>query len=141
MQREARKKAAMFTIVVKHPGGAYTWEEDYVEVTPNPYRFVKNLIDNFNAGCMGGQQKREVVAVKLRGRCDPVKHQWTKTSLVTQKRGARYFDTYQCDTCQITARRYGIGGPIIQDKQYKGEAFQRCDNAVLIMQKRREWRR
>ncbi len=49
-----------------------------------------------------------------------MEHQWEKTNLVTiaAHKGVGMHDVYKCKECGATAKRFGIGGPIIRDKKF-----------------------
>jgi hypothetical protein len=38
-----------------------------------------------------------------------LKHVWEKTNLVTVMKGRVSYDTYQCERCGMTGKRFGLG--------------------------------
>jgi len=53
-------------------------------------------------------------------------HVWKKTNLVTIQQGDRAFDTYKCERCGITGKKFGPGAMIIRDKNYAAVKYKDC---------------
>jgi hypothetical protein len=87
-----------------------------------PYR----IIERFNTTLYPGEKAREVLGVTEIKNPKTLSHQWIKSNLFTQTKGGEYFDTYRCEICGITAKRFGIGEYIRRDKKYEAEKYKYC---------------
>lgn len=102
-----------FTIWVKHRGDhvSQTWREDYNEPdVDDPKAWARQLIKDFNANRAGGARSRVLVNVRVCANNVPLPHQWRKTNLVTiqGRRSNVVYDTYRCEMCGATGKRYGL---------------------------------
>jgi len=104
-----------------------TYREMFEAVTDNPTKYVQSVLDNFNKTLKPGESRREISGhVRVLDFTNRKEHDWEKTNLVTIKKAGRMFDTWRCSSCGITAKRFGIGGPIVIDPKYKKADYKYC---------------
>lgn len=94
--------------------------EPYHVRTRDALQWARNTLDKFNATRRPGEPRRELIGVIEESNDRPLKHLWHKTNLVTIMRGGSH-DTYRCDDCGATSKRYGIGGEFTPDKKQPAE--------------------
>lgn len=116
---------AKIEIEVKNVGGSSTWREEY-NCEGDPQKYADNLIAGFNATLREYDSPREVVGVKVIDASNTENtHNWRKVNLVTISHAGRQYDKYECETCGITSKRYGIGA-IVRDSKYKAKKYDKC---------------
>lgn len=94
------------------------------------------LVEYFNSTLRPGELKRTFIAAELSVNGDAhEKHKWEKTNLYTVMERGRGFDTAQCKKCGVNAKRFGVGGYVL-DGQFKAKAFRHCDTARALLGKR-----
>jgi len=115
----------MFTLWSKYRGepDSKAWSEDYNQLVDDPRAWCLETLETFNATLRHGEQPREFVRVEIKANDVPLRHQWHKTNLVTIMKGRDNYDTYRCELCGITAKRYGVGD-IVPDK--KKDFYKSC---------------
>lgn len=122
-----------FNILVRYPGGE-PWKEDYnrpdVLTLEQARVWGMNLIHRFNDTLQSGERAREYVGVEEDPDSDAVTpHEWHKTNLVTIIKGHSAYDTAICLRCNVTGKRFGLGGVTI-DPKYKAKKYQSCNPKV-----------
>ena len=127
-----------FTILCKNAGDVFAvssgtaWEEKYerheITTLAQARAWATLTIENFNATLKPGEKAREVIEVSATdAKPDmPVRHQWEKTSLVTESKNGALFDRMRCTNCDITGKRYGLGPDVVRDKQFKAKKWNTC---------------
>lgn len=101
------------------------WETLQVN-TDNPRQHVLDTLERFNNTLRPGEQAREYGGfIKIIDKRR--EHVWEKSNLVTIEKRGQMYDTYRCTNCSVTAKRYGIGGPISIDRKYKAKKWERCN--------------
>lgn len=114
---------AIIRVRVRNAGGKHTWFETYdiPEIPTNDPHFVdrarshvRDILARYNNTLRQGEIAREAISAKVIGISK--KHLWEKHSLVTVKRGGRYFDEMKCAICGHKGKRYGIGGSTVADR-------------------------
>ena len=101
-------------------------EEDWIEdswlsCTP------EKVIDDFNSFIYPGQRRRELIAaIPLKDNLKKT-HSWEKSNLVTQIKGGSIYDSYKCEKCGITGKRFGFCGSVILDSKYKADKYKFCN--------------
>ncbi len=109
-------------------GGTDHWHWETFTANLNgvkPSLYVRQTLENCNSGLRPGERPREyggIIRIIDRLR----EHEWEKTNLVTIEKRGRFYDTYGCKNCTVTAKRFGIGGSFVRDKRYKAEKWERC---------------
>lgn len=134
-----------FTLTCRHRGDEATWDEAYemdvVNTREEAELWGNATIRSFNETRCTGERPRELVSVKVEAATSGAKkdHDWNKTNLVTvmPKRGQSY-DTYRCQACGVTARRYGVGESPVLDPKYKTRVYWRCDTTQAHLERRRK---
>jgi len=98
------------------PGELHWWEESWLDCSP------KEMVQEFNTTLHPGERARKLIDYEiLEGENKP--HSWKKTNLVTQIKNGLQFDSYRCDICGVTGKRYGLGGYITLDTKYKKQIY------------------
>ena len=110
-----------FKISVKKVGRSEVWTEDYnrphISTLLQADDFGYMLIQNFNRTLKPYESAREYVGVEEAPESEAtVPHEWHKTNLVTIIKGQQAYDTAICLRCNITAKRFGLGGYTIDPK-------------------------
>lgn len=130
-----------FKISVKNAGypDSSAWWEEIDENIKDAKAYAKTLIDDFNNTLRPNEQPRELLEVVVLDAESRKQHSWSKTNLITiqPRRGASY-DTYECQICGVTGRRYGLAESVTIDKKYSANVYQRCDTAEDHLKKRRK---
>jgi len=121
---------------VKVSDGTSDWWETYDLATDDPDQWAKEIMDSFNATLRPGERSRIVEEIEVLDKDSVERHTWEKVSLVTERNRHGEHDRMKCKYCSITGKRYGIGGGITVDSQYKSKVYQRCDTAQAHMIKR-----
>jgi hypothetical protein len=114
----------MATYQIQVKSGTMEWSEDVFDHNvvddATAQAAAKGLIERFNDlekwryGADAGL--RELLSCRFVGDLVPTPHQWEKTNAVTRVRAnGQSFDTYRCQQCRITGRRFGLGGSIVRD--------------------------
>lgn len=116
--------------------GATEWWETFDLATDDAKQWAKETLDRFNATLSPGEKPRTLLEVAVLDKDSVERHTWEKVSLVTEVNRHGEHDRMKCKNCSITAKRYGIGGGITVDSQYKSKVYQRCDTAQRHMIKR-----
>lgn len=118
-------------------------ERDGVATLAEAEKWSRDTIERFNNTLRPGESPRELLSVTVdeSSSGNVKKHDWEKTNLVTiAPRGdGAFYDTYGCNRCGITAKRYGIGGDLVLDSKFKkAKVYQRCDTSLAHRKKRGE---
>jgi len=121
---------------VKVSDGTTDWWETFDLATDDPNLWAQETIAYFNTTLKPGEKSRMVAEVEVLDKDSVERHEWEKASLVTEMNRHGDHDRMKCKNCSITAKRYGIGGGITVDSQYKSKIYQRCDTAQAHMIKR-----
>lgn len=87
-------------------------------------KWAKETLRRFNATLRPGEKERELLDVVIID-AQEQEHNWHKTNLVTIMDRNGSYDAYRCQRCGITAKRFGLG-EIIRDQKYKAEKYRRC---------------
>lgn len=133
-----------FTITVRNIGEERTWtepeERDGVTTLAEAEKWSRDTIDRFNDTLRPGESPRELISVTVdeSSSGNIKKHDWEKSNLVTisPQGGGAFYDTYKCNRCGITAKRYGIGGDLFRDRKFKAKVYWRCDTSLAHREKR-----
>lgn len=120
-----------FKVICKHVGESLSnaWEEDYnraeIANAEQAIAWAQDTIAGFNASLRPGELARVVVGVRMGAGKAELPHKWRKSNLVMVmgERGGPSFDTYKCERCEATGKRYGLGDNITLDKKFKGQEF------------------
>jgi hypothetical protein len=120
-----------FSIIVRKQGKKETWREDYnrtdVLNLDEAAHWGRKLIDAFNDSLRSYEEPREYVGVQESPDSVAVApHEWHKTNLVTIIKGHEAYDTAICLRCNITGKRFGLGGVTI-DPKFKAKKYQSCN--------------
>jgi hypothetical protein len=85
---------------------------------------AERILKRFNSSRREAEKERQLVkAWEVADADQPLKHQWGKLSLVTEKGG---FDRMQCEICGVTGKRYSLGGNVQIDAKYKKKYEHMC---------------
>lgn len=101
--------------------------------------WAAKLIANFNATLRPGEHKRTLDRIEVSDvdeRSVRLSHDWHKTNAVTISDKHGIYDAMRCDQCGITGKRFGLEG-VTRDKAFKAEAFDTCNGAKRLLEKRR----
>lgn len=124
-----------FKLYWKHPGEAddKAFCESYDELTTNPEKWSRDIIDWFNKGLRPGERKRIFVRCEVEGEVPPAEHKWAKATAMTQSdnriRGGSPYDRMECERCGVTGKRYGLHSHVRIDSKFKLKVYQRCDTS------------
>jgi hypothetical protein len=101
----------MFTLWCKDVGqpDSTAWSEDYNEDVDDPQAWAEETLSRFNATLRKGERPRVLLRVEVKPNNKLLRHEWHKTNLVTIIKGRDVYDTYQCERCGMTAKRFGVG--------------------------------
>jgi len=129
-----------FEIVIAHKQTPEdSWTEEYEKNTNDPQKWAEETIDAFNSSLRPGEAERILIEVKKIDDVSVKHHTWKKTNLVTISRAGQTYDTYRCERCGITGKRYGLGDTIKKDSKFaRAKVYQRCDTALAHLNKRKE---
>lgn len=119
------KKIKMQTKIIE--SGCFVEETYEIDNSVSEKAYAEKLISNFNSTLRPNESPRElldVVVIEENGESRK-EHSWEKQNLVTIKRAGRLYDTYKCTCCGITAKRYGVG-PIVHDNKYSAKKYKYC---------------
>lgn len=123
-------------VIVKFKGGSDTWKETLNcpdDVSAESH--AKVIIFNFNKSIRKGEKLRELV--KVLGVSDlPPDHDWRKTNLVTISGRNGMYDTYKCEVCGITGKRFGLGR-ISRDAKFQAEKYRFCKTKIKLVKRTR----
>ena len=108
------------------------WWENYDKPTTDPNQWAKECIEQFNMTLRPNESPREVLEVATVGPSEydlHEAHDWgEKENLVTvQGRDGSLYDTYRCQKCGTTGKRFGVEERIVPDNPSK--AYKYCDTA------------
>ncbi len=93
---------------------------------------LENFLKTFNSTLRPGESARHIVDVYEDEDADyeyfpPLfPHKWGKTNLVTVMSGRSSYDTYRCEKCGITGKRYSLGGDVRRDDKYNKQKYEYC---------------
>lgn len=107
-----------YRVQVADDGGSW-WED----MAANDEAGCQTIVDGFNASLRKHEKPRRILNV-MAGTA-PIPHQWEKSNLVTIMKGGAH-DTYKCETCGITAKRYGLSSVIERDKKFEAAKYEGC---------------
>ena len=111
-------KQINYIAVIKEKGSNRQWTElvsDLVVDNMTNLQHAKFIIKRFNQFLKKGEVKRKVIRVRNTTKRARIKHDWQKTSLVTERGG---FDKYKCSNCPATGKRYGLVTFVTPDKNF-----------------------
>lgn len=84
----------------------------------DPQEIVEKLVQQFNSSLRPNEPARELVRIESTGRSQ--EHCWVKTSIyMTETAQGDIYDTYRCEQCGATGRRYGCSGRPVLDPRFK----------------------
>jgi len=117
--------------------------EEKIDVPPgitvdSLQKWAEDLIDWFNEHENQLPQGRPRTLAKVEPLSEnPHAHDWHKTSLVAMMTPSGVIhDTYKCERCGITGKRYGTGY-VIRDSKYRHKCYSRCDTAIAHLEKKK----
>lgn len=116
-------------IHVKHCATGRIGTETY-NIDGDPEAWAKETIDSFNQTLRPGESPRELVKVVVLDEKSDVKktHDWEKSNLVTKtSRTHGSHDTFRCNRCGITGKRFGLDSGIRRDYRYRHPRFEHCE--------------
>ena len=97
-------------------GELHWWEKSWLDCTP------EEMMQRFNETLQLGERARKIIDYEiLEGQDKP--HTWRKSNLVTISKGEECFDTYKCEECGVTGKRFTLDGGIALDKKYKKKEY------------------
>lgn len=125
------KKNMRFQVICRNKGDslAQSWEESHndrlVTNAAQAIEWAQRVIGHFNRTLRANEVEREVIGVKMGAGNAGLPHEWRKSNLVTQmgKDGGMSFDTYKCEHCDATGKRFGLSDNISRDKKFKDREF------------------
>jgi hypothetical protein len=100
------------------------WEEEYDEQVPDPRTWAIDTIKRFNGSLHPRELPRRLIDVIVIG--ESRVHKWGKSNLVTVMGRGVCYDTYRCEICGITGKRFGLDGDIKRDPKYKAKKYDNC---------------
>jgi hypothetical protein len=121
-----------FRIKVKYQGdddNKFWWEPEERDVK-DPEEWGKNIINLFNETLREGERPRTFLGTEIIDATSVKDHTWRKTNLVTIIKSGRLYDTYQCEKCKITAKRFGLSPGFTRDPDSQAKVYNRCDTAI-----------
>jgi hypothetical protein len=132
-----------FTIRVRERDTKREWDEPYEkdEVTDeeSAREWAEETIESFNNTLRPYEKPRDLIRVTVEeGTESNLKdHDWEKTNMTTVRSGRLLsYDAYRCRRCRITAKRSGFHSPIVNDRKFKAQIYQRCDTSLAHRKKR-----
>ena len=97
-------------------GELHWWEESWLDCTP------EEMMKRFNETLRLGERARKIIDYEeLEGVNKP--HTWRKSNLVTQIKNGQQFDSYKCEICGVTGKRFTLSGGVTLDKKYKKKEY------------------
>lgn len=125
---------------VSHKDGGEPWTEEYdLEDSVDPEEWARETVERFNETLRPHEKLRKVLRVEKLGASLHKNHVWTKVSVMGQSGpGGRIFDRMKCETCSVTGKRYGLGSSVKRDSEFRQPAFEYCDTAIALFEKRRK---
>lgn len=123
--------AKRFHIFWRHPGEKKEVKETYEQITDDPEKWGREIINWFNSTLRPHETKRVFVRCEFETEIPPPEHKWFKVTLMTKSNqyGASY-DGMKCERCGITGKRYGLMAHTKPDSKYRLKVFARCDTSV-----------
>jgi hypothetical protein len=115
-----------FEALIEEPATGNQWWEGYDEQTDNPYKWMMLQLNHFNRTLKPHENPRCLLKIKIINRGNPIDHDWKKSNLITIKKGNKVFDTYQCNRCGATGKRYGLSPKITIDAKCKTKKHRDC---------------
>jgi len=114
----------MFTLWSKNVGDPCdaAWPEDYNKDVDDPVEWCKEMLEHFNSTLRRHERPRQFVRVEIKRNNKLLRHEWHKTNLVTLIKGRDVYDTYQCERCGMTAKRFGVGAITPDSKRDWGKS-------------------
>ncbi len=129
-----------FRMVVRYANGSgKPWNEDedrpQIRDLAHAETWAKSTVAMFNRTLRPNELARTLVRVEALS-AESAAHDWQKTNLVTVQHGRSLYDTYRCTECGITGKRYGLGGEILRDSQFKSRGYADCTRARMLISRR-----
>jgi len=124
-----------FTLYWRHPGEKGEQPETHEQLTEDPEKWCRDILDWFNSTLRPHERRREFVRCVVIGEVPPAEHRWVKQSAMTKtvvggpRHGSSY-DAMECERCGVTGKRYGLGPYVKIDNKFKLKVFQRCDTSM-----------
>lgn len=100
------------------------------EVFTSAREEVQKIVDKFNDYLQPWEKERRLVMVRNPNWSIPpvLEHDWHKTNLVSINKGGRIYDTYRCNNCGVTGKRFGLSQTVIYDRKFaKDDKYQTCN--------------
>lgn len=120
---------------IKQVNTGAIWDEDFnVDESLDAEEYARNLIRHFNKTLREGESPRELLGVAVLGR-GTQEHRWTKTNAVTIMGRTGSHDTYKCEICGITGKRFGLGRDVSRDNQFKSDIYSNCTTSLKQLEK------
>lgn len=105
------------------------WWETLEKDTNNPQEYAENVVEKFNATLRPRERPRKLLDVEVLDP-DAIKdHAWVKTNLITRTGPGGSYDQVKCSRCEVTGKRYGLGGVTLDPKYRRSKVYHRCDTA------------
>lgn len=98
---------------IDYAAGGSPWTEHFNTDKEDPQVFLEEMIERFNASLRRGEKARKLISWEPTDKHKALRHDWGKTSLVTEAGG---YDKMRCKRCGATGRRYGLEGVLIDSK-------------------------
>lgn len=64
-------------------------------------------------------------------------HIWKQTNAHTESYGERSFDTFKCENCAITGKRFAGDSMIVRDHTFKAKIYADCSKAKAYLDRLR----
>jgi hypothetical protein len=90
-------------------------------------RYARKIIAKFNATLRPGEHPREFERIVAESNTATVPHSWVKTNVATITGGSgRAHDTYRCERCGVSGKRFGLEQLIQIDQRYHSKKYLTC---------------
>lgn len=125
-------------MIVKKVSTGYQFSETYtIDDSTDPTDYANSLIDSFNRTLRVDESPRELVSVEVTKLSSVVghNHDWEKQNLITIVKSGNAYDIMKCSRCNVTGKRYGIGGEVRRDSKYKAKIYNTCESAINQIEK------
>lgn len=128
-------RTMQFKLYWKHRGDAELKVESYEQVTTDPEKWSRDIVDWFNSTLRPRERKRIFVKCEVIGEVPPAEHRWFKKTAMTKTvvgglRHGQMYDAMECGRCGVTGKRYGLSGSVKLDSKWRKIVFQRCDTSM-----------
>lgn len=119
-----------FILTVRKITGGKTWQESYDMPELTTEESVEKwglwIVNWFNSSRRDNTETaRILVRVKIVG--ESTDHLWRKTGAMTQIHSRLgIFNTYQCENCNVTGKRFGLQHNIRIDSEFRAKKYRSC---------------